>query len=323
LPNRLQGQLLHLAKVTGQRVAVNAQATHQWMLMPKGRAAGVSFPWRLRRGVRNMVRPHRPPRSIAMSVVTPASPPTLQIVKMDQGGVNERILAKETKADFRRIEAASIKMPARFTSAEGKRFFVRLFSTLQLNAHFISVIARTRLDHDDIAKVEAALRERMEKVTNTLNKAIDGAEALFEANGITSVATYDTKALEIEVGVLSSSGRRYLEVLGKFDQLMPLLQTLEIHEVITTQTVDIQRAGLKRQVRDVANAARNFASGLRRRMNAGSPSEAEARPIRVAEQERGDGSPDEGAADAAEVGEAVPAPAAEAHAVETGAETIQ
>ena len=258
-----------------------------------------------------------------MSVVTPASPPTLQIVKMDQGGVNERILAKETKADFRRIEAASIKMPARFTSAEGKRFFVRLFSTLQLNAHFISVIARTRLDHEDIAKVEAALRERMEKVTDTLNKAIDGAEALFQANGITSVATYDTKALEIEVGVLSSSGRRYLEVLGKFDQLMPLLQTLEIHEVITTQTVDIQRAGLKRQVRDVANAARNFATGLRRRMNAGSPTEDEARPTRVDEPERGEGSPNEGTADAAEVGEADPIPAAESHAVETGAETIQ
>ena len=258
-----------------------------------------------------------------MSVVTPASPPTLQIVKMDQGGVNERILAKETKADFRRIEAASIKMPARFNSAEGKRFFVRLFSTLQLNAHFISVIARTRLDHEDIAKVEAALRERMEKVTDTLNKAIDGAEALFQANGITSVATYDTKALEIEVGVLSSSGRRYLEVLGKFDQLMPLLQTLEIHEVITTQTVDIQRAGLKRQVRDVANAARNFATGLRRRMNAGSPTEVEARPTRIDEQGRGEGSPDEGTADAVVVGEADPVPAAESHAVEIGAEAIQ
>jgi hypothetical protein len=82
------------------------------------------------------------------------------------------------------------------------------------------------------------------------------------------VSTYDTRALEIEVGVLSSSGRRYLELLGKLDQLMPLLQTLEIHEVITTREVDKQRALVKRQVRGVATAARNFASGLRRRMNA-------------------------------------------------------
>jgi len=192
----------------------------------------------------------------------------VQIVKMDEGGVNARILAKETKADFRRIEAASLKMRTRFTSAEGKRFFVRLFSTLQLNTHFISVIARTRLDHEDVAKVEAAIRTQMETVNDNLNKAIDGAEVLFKTHGVTSVATYDTVALEVDVGVMSSAGRRYLEVLGKLDQLMPLLQTLEIHEVITAQAVDIQRAGLKRQVRDVANGARNFAMGLRRRMNA-------------------------------------------------------
>ena len=201
----------------------------------------------------------------------------IEIVKMDQGGVNARILAKETKADFRRVEAASLKMPTRFTSAEGKRFFVRLFNTQQLNAHFISVIARTRLDADDIAQVEAAIRTQMETVTENLNKAIDGAEALFKAHGITSAATYDTVPLDVEVGVLSSSGRRFLEVLGKLDQLMPLLQTLEIHEIISAQQVDTQRAGLKRQVRDVANGTRNFAMGLRRRMNAmGARDDAEA-----------------------------------------------
>ena len=74
--------------------------------------------------------------------------------------------------------------------------------------------------------------------------------------------------MDVQVGVLSSSGRRFLEVLGKLDQLMPLLQTLEIHEVISAYEVDIQRAALKRQVREVANGARNFAMGLRRRMNA-------------------------------------------------------
>ena len=166
----------------------------------------------------------------------------IQIVKVDQGGVNARILAKEAKADFRRVEAASLKMPTRFTSAEGKRFFARLFNTLQLNTHFISVIARTRLDHEDVAKVEEAIRAQMDTVTENLNKAIDGAEALFKVHGITSTATYDTVPLDVDVHVLSSIGRRFLEVLGKLDQLMPLLQTLEIHEVITTQAVDMQRA---------------------------------------------------------------------------------
>lgn len=194
--------------------------------------------------------------------------PEIDIVKHDQGGVNARILARENKADFRRVEAASIKLKASFASAEGKRMFVRYFSTLQLSAHFISVIARTRIDHADVARVETVMRDQMDKAAAALNKAIDGAEALFEAHGITSPATYDTVPLEVEVGILSSYGRRYLELLGKLDQLMPLLQTLEIHEVVTTQAVDIERAGLKRKVRDVANGARSLATRMRRAMNA-------------------------------------------------------
>ncbi|MBK6803260.1 MAG: hypothetical protein IPG83_17730 [Novosphingobium sp.] len=49
---------------------------------------------------------------------------------------------------------------------------------------------------------------------------------------------------------------------------MPLLRRRWRSTRITAQAVDIQRAGLKRQVRDIANGARNFAIGLRRRMNA-------------------------------------------------------
>lgn len=46
----------------------------------------------------------------------------IDFVKHDQGGVNARLLAKETKADFRRVEAASLKIHAGFASVEGKRF---------------------------------------------------------------------------------------------------------------------------------------------------------------------------------------------------------
>ena len=205
-----------------------------------------------------------------------------QIVKVDQGAVNDRILAKEVKTDFRRVEAASVKMMTHFTSAEAKRLFVRFFSTLQLNAHFVSVIARTKLKHEDVERVEAALRERLEAVTDDLNKAIDGAEALFKINGITHFATYDTMPLELEVGIISSSGRRYFEALNKLDQLMPLLQTLEIHEVITPRDADIQRAGFKRAIRSVAGTARNLATGLRRRMNEFSAKEAEHERLKAA-----------------------------------------
>lgn len=212
-----------------------------------------------------------------------------QIVKMDEGAVNARILAKEVKVDFRRVEAASVKMMARFASAEAKRQFVRYFSTLQLNAHFVSVIARTKLKPEDVARVESLLREQLVSVADELNKGIDGAEALFKANGIIRVATYDTLPLELEVGIISSSGRRYFEILNKLDQLMPMLQTLEVHEVITASDADIQRAGYKRLIRNLAVSARSLASGLRRRMNALDALEAQ--------RERSKAATDSGASD--------------------------
>ena len=198
-----------------------------------------------------------------------------QIVKIDQGAVNARILAKEVKTDFRRIEAASLKMMTHLRSAEGKRLFVRYFNSLQLIVHFISVIARTKLKSEDVERVETLIRKNLEAVDDELNKSIDGAEILFKNNGITSFATYDTKPLEVEVGVISSSGRRFFEVLSKFDEVMPLLQTLEIHDVISMQNADKQRFGMKRAIRDLVRSTRSLATGLRRRMNELSAKEGE------------------------------------------------
>lgn len=190
------------------------------------------------------------------------------LVRTDDGAVNARILAREVKADFRRVEAASVKMMSRFSSAEAKRQFVRYFSILQLNAHFVSVIARTKLKSEDVTPIETLLRDKLVAAADELNQAIDGAEALFKVHGITRIATYDTLPLELEVGILSSIGRRYFELLNKLDQLMPMLQTLEVHEVITANEADIQRARCKRLIRNLATSTRNLASELRRRMNA-------------------------------------------------------
>jgi hypothetical protein len=191
----------------------------------------------------------------------------IEVVQHDQGGVNARILARESKADFRRVEAASLKMPTRFASPDGKRAFVRYFNTFQLGSHFVSVIARTKLDPAEVTKAEGALRAQLDRLAAQMDEALDAAEARFQAHGITVTATYDTVPMQLDVGVLSSTGRRYLEILGKLDQLMPLLQTLEIHEVGTAEEIDHQRAVLKRLVRDVANQARSQASRLRTKMN--------------------------------------------------------
>ena len=188
-------------------------------------------------------------------------------IRLDQGGINARILAKEAKADFRRVEAASRKIQTTLCSPEVKRQFVRHFNRMQLNMYLISVIARTKLPHAAIEEIEAALKAQLEKLHAEINEAIDGAEALCKTHGITRLATYDTEPLAIEAKVISSFGRRYLELMARVDQLMPMLETLAIDEVIEVAQLDLQKALAKKSVRQVAGAARNFAAGLRQRMN--------------------------------------------------------
>ena len=189
-------------------------------------------------------------------------------IRLDQGGINARILAKQAKVDFRRVESASRKIQTTLYSPEVKRLFVRYLNSMQLNTYLISVIARTKLPHVVIEKVEGALKERLESLHAEVNDAIDSAETLCKAHGITRLATYDTEPLAIEVRVISSFGRRYLELMTKVDQLMPMLETLAIDDVIDVAQLDLQKALAKRSVRQVAGAARNFAGGLRQRMNA-------------------------------------------------------
>ena len=105
------------------------------------------------------------------------------------------------------------------------------------------------------------------ELKDELGRAIEGAQLLFRNEGITSEATYDTKPLEIEVGVISSFGRRYLECLQQLDQLMPMLRTLEILEVITPTETDRRRALFKRVASKPPKSARFLATGLRLRMN--------------------------------------------------------
>src|SRR5689334_16691436 len=94
-------------------------------------------------------------------------------IRLDRGGVNARILAKEARVDFRRVEAASRKIQTTFYGPEAKRLYARYFNSMQLNVYVISVIGRTKLPHASIEKVESTLKARLEQVHAEINEAID------------------------------------------------------------------------------------------------------------------------------------------------------
>jgi len=191
-----------------------------------------------------------------------------RLAMLDQGEANRRILGKdEARADFRRVEAASLKRKTSLASAEGKRIFVRCFYSFQASMYFVSTMGRTKLPHEYVEQIEAAVRAKLDQAMTELNNGIDSADAKFKTNNIESVATYDTVPMVEEVGITSALGRRYFELIHKLDQLMPLLQTLQIEEAITEKNEEQLRSMYKRIVLSMSSSARNFALGCRRRMN--------------------------------------------------------
>jgi hypothetical protein len=202
---------------------------------------------------------------------------------VDVGRINERILKKEATKDYlTKVESASKKIATRLCTPEIKRLFLRYFDSLQLTAHFISRIARAKLPHDVIEKVEEQLARQLKEVTDEINISIDNAELRLKSCGVAQLTSYDELPLDLDVKVISRFGRQYHELLEKADQLIQLLESLCIEDVITKQDLDGHKALIRKNIKGVVFAARTYADGLRGQMNV---SRAEVDEHRAAHQD--------------------------------------
>ncbi|HRO57565.1 MAG TPA: DUF1845 domain-containing protein [Burkholderiaceae bacterium] len=193
----------------------------------------------------------------------------LPLAQLDSGRMNRRILtAKKYQVDLRGVEAASLKMSTRLTSAEAKRLLARCFYIYQKNLYNISSLGRLKLDAEEIGKLEAHLRSLLEKADKELDEVGSYAENLLKKNNIEELASYDDDPLMLEVGVISSLGARYLKLIQKMDTVMPLLQTLEISEIVSREVFERRRARCKRIILHISAVARTLAIGVRKRMAA-------------------------------------------------------
>lgn len=82
---------------------------------------------------------------------------------------------------------------------------------------------------------------------------------------IDSLATYAIDPLVLDARVLGKIGRRLLELIGKIDQLMPMLETLAIDELISESQLNIKKSVFKKAVRSVAGVVRTLKSGLQKK----------------------------------------------------------
>jgi hypothetical protein len=189
----------------------------------------------------------------------------------DQNGVNARLIKREHQADYSHVEGASVKVISNFASPEGKRLFLRTFATAELQFAFISNVARKVVPAEQVDPLIEYLRYRIDDLDHKLNSAIDSAEAHFKRLGVTGTASYDLTPLQVEVPILTAQGRRLFELMIKFDQFMPLLQTLIIHDVINDHQAAITLTRLRTPFVALVATARRFVRGLKLVINGESP----------------------------------------------------
>lgn len=192
-------------------------------------------------------------------------------IKADHGATNRKLLARQAAADLTRIESASRKISIHLSSPEGKRLYLRCFDITQMNLHFIGVFARMKLPGEDVDKVELELRQLFDSRLARLNQSLVDMEAKCQANGILNLATYDIEPMHIEAKIYSTLGRLLLEMIGKVDQLMPMLETLCIDEAISTSQLNIEKSRIKKNVRGAASATRMLRMSLEKRLTAQEP----------------------------------------------------
>ncbi|MCG2583905.1 DUF1845 domain-containing protein [Massilia sp. TS11] len=189
-----------------------------------------------------------------------------QFVRIDQGEINARLLARIASEDLAKVESASRKVPVSLCSPEVKRLFLRNYNSMQRQMHFISVVSRYSLPGAEVDEVERKVTILLERNIRLANAAIVRSKGKCERNGITSLASYDAQPLEVEARVISPFGRRLLDLFLILDQLMPMLETLALDDVLSNETVFATKCTCRRWVRMIVGEVRAHAGRLTKRL---------------------------------------------------------
>lgn len=189
----------------------------------------------------------------------------VSVIRQDHGEMNQKLLERQAPASLSPVESAGRIVKMSLSSPEGKRLFLRYFDITQLHMHYISKIARLSLPDADIEKVEKQVFDLIQEKINIVDKEMVRVEQELRKHNIDSLATYTIVPLTLEARVLGKIGRRLLELTGKIDQLMPMLETMAIDELISESQLNIKKTFLKKSVRSVASVVRTLKTGLQKK----------------------------------------------------------
>lgn len=182
--------------------------------------------------------------------------------------INQRLLKRfGGGADMDNIESAHRKVNVQLQSPDAKRLFIRLFGITQSNLHYATVIARTWLEPSMVEQVESEALQQLENINKILDNETAAAERKLRNAGVQELGNYHVPSLDLAVMVFSRYGKRYLELFGKFDHLMLMLETMGIDELLTHDDLNRTKARCKTEMRKVTAMSRALRNRCYRLVN--------------------------------------------------------
>jgi len=108
-----------------------------------------------------------------------------------------------------------------------------------------------------VSRIEPKLNQSRTPISaSEIGTTIDQLEVICKQRGITPVSRYCEVPLALDVKVISSFGRLYLDLLMLFDQAMVILQSLMLYGILDEQDCHDQKGVFKALVREIARDAR-------------------------------------------------------------------
>ena len=187
------------------------------------------------------------------------------VTRQDRNAINHKLLHRLSAAPLASVESAGRIVKMHLSSPEGKRLFLRFFDITQLHMHYVSKIARLSLPDAEVEAVEQQVLDLIVEKTQVVDQEMVRVEQQLRSHHIDSLATYAIEPLVLDARVLGKIGRRLLELIGKVDQLMPMLETMAIDELISESQLNIKKSVFKKTVRSVAGVVRTLKSGLQKK----------------------------------------------------------
>jgi hypothetical protein len=155
------------------------------------------------------------------------------------------------------MESAFRIFPTQLYSEEALRVLDHKFDLVQVHIYAIEFYLWPR-SLDRMADEERKIKSEIESCDAVFDHAIQHAEGRLRSAGITYRGTEDPATEVLHVPVYSYYGKRYLQLIGKFDQMMLLLNALLIHKLVGMKKMGRQKARLEKEVEKVANLVRDL-----------------------------------------------------------------